>query len=84
VRPTIHRESLLAQGLISQIAADRSSCRTALEIDNDPNTTEVAFKGAGARDDEEFESPARAGERPRAGTTAAPLVASPKTQDDGY
>jgi uncharacterized protein involved in outer membrane biogenesis len=26
--------SLLAQGLISQIAADRSTCRTALEIDN--------------------------------------------------
>ena len=26
--------SLLAQGLISQIAADRSTCRTALEIDD--------------------------------------------------
>jgi hypothetical protein len=30
--------SLLAQGLISQIAADRSTCRTALEIDNSGNS----------------------------------------------
>ena len=72
--------SLLAQGLISQIAADRSTCRTALEIDTGGNTRQVAF--GSARDDPGFDSSARTGDRRR---RPAPAVdgASGKRSEDG-
>jgi hypothetical protein len=72
--------SLLAQGLISQIAADRSTCRTALEIDTGGDTRQVAF--GSARDDPGFDSSARSGDRRR---RPAPAVdgASGKRSEDG-
>jgi hypothetical protein len=75
--------SLLAQGLISQITADRSPCRTALEMDNGGDTSKVALTSAGSRDDEDSDSPARARERRREASTAAPARAPGKTVNDG-
>jgi len=64
--------SLLAQGLISQIAADRSTCRTALEIDNGGKTSRVAFTSAGSRDTgPDADSSARPRERRRATTAVS-------------
>jgi uncharacterized protein involved in outer membrane biogenesis len=75
--------SLLAQGLISQIAADRSTCKTALEIDNDPGPGSLAYQNGGSRDDEEFESPARDGRRRQEASSAAPATVTPRAVDDG-
>jgi len=62
--------SLLAQGIISQFAADRSTCRTALEIDNGA-TKQVAFTTAGSRDGEHADSSAASRERRQGGQEAA-------------
>lgn len=72
--------SLLAQGLISQIAADRSTCRTALEINTGGEMRKVAFGSAGSRDNPDLDSGARPRER-RRGTTAASQ--DNKTMEDG-
>ena len=76
--------SLLAQGIISQIAADRSTCRTALEIDNGGKSRKVALISAGSRDDENSESPVRSRARGRNGTTSTPGndTSNAKTMDD--
>jgi hypothetical protein len=73
--------SLLAQGLISQIVADRSTCRTALEIDNGGDASTVAFKSARSREDEDFDSPDRGRERRRESGPAD--GGNQKTIDDG-
>lgn len=75
--------SLLAQGLISQIAADRSTCRTALETDNGGDTSKVALKNAGSRDDEDSDSSNGRRERRRESSTQAPQGSSGKTADNG-
>jgi uncharacterized protein involved in outer membrane biogenesis len=75
--------SLLAQGLISQIAADRSTCRTALEIDTGGDSRKIAFTSAGARDDENFDSPVRSRSRGRSGTTGTPENGTAKSTHDG-
>jgi uncharacterized protein involved in outer membrane biogenesis len=74
--------SLIAQGLISQIAADRSTCRTALEVDNGADAKKVAFSKAG-RDDDESGSPARGREQRRDASAAVPASTSSRTVDDG-
>ena len=75
--------SLLAQGLISQIAADRSTCRTALEINTGGNSRKVALISAGARDDENFDSPVRSRAAGRNGTKSTSENVTVKTMDDG-
>ena len=76
--------SLIAQGLISQIAADRSTCRTALEVDNSGATQKVAFSKARSRDAEErgpnTPSPNKQARRPSA---VASQGSSAKTMEDG-
>lgn len=57
--------SLLAQGLISQLVADRSTCRTALEIDNGADSGTLALESARSREDEVVDSRDRERERRR-------------------
>jgi len=64
--------SLIAQGLISQLAADRSTCETAFEIGTGEHRDRVATNHAGSRDAEDFSS--RAGARERPPETAATPV----------
>lgn len=73
--------SLLAQGLISQIAADRSTCRTALEIDTGGGTRRVAFDGNGTRDGFELDANAGNREARRASTADAPGGEGKSTAD---
>jgi len=74
--------SLLAQGLISQIAADRSTCRTALEMNTAARAKTVALGSAGARDNHEFDASTRTSRERRDGS--APSRDSPaKTMDEG-
>lgn len=75
--------SLLAQGIISQFAADRSTCRTALEIDTGGGSRKVALIGAGSRDGENFDSPVRSRAKRRNEATSTPENAAGKTLDDG-
>jgi hypothetical protein len=75
--------SLLAQGIISQFAADRSTCRTALEIDTGGGSRKVALIRAGSRDDENFDSPVRSRAKRRNQATSTPENAAGKTLDDG-
>jgi uncharacterized protein involved in outer membrane biogenesis len=75
--------SLIAQGLISQIVADRSTCKTALEIDNGDQTAKVARNKARSRNGAELEPASPSRER----TGGAPAVVadgeSGKSTDDG-
>ena len=75
--------SLLAQGLISQFAADRSTCRTALELDTGGGSRKVALIGAGSRDDENFASPVGSPARRRNGQAGTPEGTTAKSTDDG-
>ncbi len=75
--------SLLAQGIISQIAADRSTCRTALEIDNGGDSRTVALNNAGSRESEEFEPATHSGKGRRNTTAVAPQSDSARNTDDG-
>jgi uncharacterized protein involved in outer membrane biogenesis len=73
--------SLIAQGLISQIAADRSTCKTALEIDHGGEARTVALGRAGSRDEAESETGGRNRRRSEPGSTGDDN--SGKTVDDG-
>jgi uncharacterized protein involved in outer membrane biogenesis len=75
--------SLIAQGIISQFAADRSTCRTALEIDHRSKARTVALGKAGTRDGTESEATAQTRDRRRNGSGSAGDGASRKTVDDG-
>jgi hypothetical protein len=75
--------SLLAQGIISQFAADRSTCRTALEIDTGGGSRKVALISAGSRDGENFDSPVRSRARRRNEAASTPENGTGKTVDDG-
>jgi hypothetical protein len=75
--------SLLAQGLISQFAADRSTCRTALELDTGGGSRKVALIGAGSRDAENFDPPVRSRARRRNGQAGTPEGTTAKSTDDG-
>ena len=75
--------SLLAQGLISQISADRSTCRTALEMDTGGSSRKVALISAGSRDDGNFDAPLRPRAGARSETVGADRSAGAKTTDDG-
>jgi len=75
--------SLLAQGIISQISADRSTCRTALESDTGGESRTVAFNNAGSRDGEEPEPITRSSKAPRNATAVAPQGHSARSADDG-
>jgi uncharacterized protein involved in outer membrane biogenesis len=55
--------SLLVQGIISQIAADRRTCRTALEIDTGGDSSKAAFTSTGFRDSQEPDTTAPSRER---------------------
>ena len=68
--------SLLAQGLISQIAADRSTCRTALEIDTAGERGAVIATHAGSRDAEDFSSHGGARDARRRGDDEDPQSAA--------
>jgi uncharacterized protein involved in outer membrane biogenesis len=74
--------SLLAQGLISQIAADRSTCRTALEMDTGGETRKVALGNAGSRDDHGLDPSAGSRDGRRGGSAASPAAPN-KTTGDG-
>jgi hypothetical protein len=74
--------SLLAQGIISQIAADRSTCRTALEMNTAAGAKTVSLGNAGTRDNHDFNTSARSSRERRDAT--APSQDSPaKTMDEG-
>jgi uncharacterized protein involved in outer membrane biogenesis len=73
--------SLIAPGIISQIAADRSTCRTALEIDNGGGA-KVAFKNTRSGDDEEYESATGSRDRDRSRAAVA-SKSERKTMEDG-
>lgn len=75
--------SLIAQGLISQIAADRSTCRTALEIDNGGATQTVAFTKTRSRDTEERDSATTSSKQARRRAVAASEGSATKTAADG-
>jgi len=75
--------SLIAQGLISQIAADRSTCRTALEIDNGSATRKVAYSKARSRDAEERGPTNPSAKQARRPSAVASQGASAKTMEDG-
>jgi uncharacterized protein involved in outer membrane biogenesis len=75
--------SLLAQGVISQIAADRSTCRTALEMDNVGSSRQVAFSKGGSRDDEIPDSPGRSRQQRRSAAPGTPQNSFAKSVDDG-
>lgn len=75
--------SLLAQGIISQFAADRSTCRTALEIDTGSDARKVAFGSAGSRDEHGFDSSTGTDKRPRRGAAGAFDDASGRAIGDG-
>lgn len=75
--------SLLAQGIISQIAADRSTCKTALERDNAFDKSKLVLHGSGSRASQEFESPARDGQPRQSASSAARTTTTPKTTRDG-
>ena len=60
--------SLIAQGLISQLAADRSTCQTALEIGHGGDADHVAGNRAGSRDGGDFSSGGTAREARRRAT----------------
>ena len=75
--------SLIAQGLISQIAADRSTCKTALEIDHGASARPASLDRAGSRDDWEAESGPRRRDRRRGGDDGSPEDAMRKTTSDG-
>jgi len=75
--------SLLAQGIISQIAADRSTCKTALERDNAFDKSKLVPHGSGSRASQEFESPARDGQSGHSASSAARTTTTPKTTRDG-
>lgn len=71
--------SLIAQGIISQFAADRSTCRTALEKDHGADQQDAA-SGAATRDGEEVET----GRRSRDSSRSAAVKASEaKRAEDG-
>ena len=75
--------SLLAQGLISQIAADRSTCRTALEIDTGGGSRTVAFNNAGSRDSEESEPATHPRKERRNATPVEPQSDWARRTDEG-
>ncbi|GMQ75324.1 MAG: hypothetical protein BMS9Abin01_0572 [Gammaproteobacteria bacterium] len=75
--------SLIAQGLISQIAADRSTCRTALEIDTTGGSGTVAFNNAGSRDSEDFEPATRPRKERRNATPVEPQSEFARRTEDG-
>jgi len=75
--------SLIAQGLISQIAADRSTCRTALEIDNGGATQTVAFTKTRSRDAEERDSATSSSKQARRRAVSASEGSAAKTTEDG-
>lgn len=75
--------SLIAQGLISQISADRSTCRTALEIAHDGDSHDAAFSHAGSRDSEDFDSATGPRERRRRAAQERSQPAPGKRPGDG-
>lgn len=74
--------SLLAQGIISQFAADRSTCRTALEVDTGGDAKRVAFGSSGSRDGHTAEPGESGAKRRREASTALPQGES-RTMEDG-
>jgi len=75
--------SLIAQSLITQIATDRSTCRTALEIDNGGAAQTVAFTKPGSRDAGDGESAATSSTQARSRPAVASQATSAKTSEDG-
>lgn len=74
--------SLIAQGVISQIAADRSTCRTALEIEQGGATRTVAMS-AGSRDAANPDGTASSRDRRPGEPDTARDGVSRKTMQDG-
>lgn len=75
--------SLIAQGLISQIAADRSTCKTALEIDHGGEARTVAMGKAGSRDEAESDAATQTRNRRRRASGDTGDDATGKTVGDG-